>query len=30
MTGGRLVLTMSNKPAHWGEQNVPPSTPVSR
>jgi predicted alpha-1,2-mannosidase len=28
--GGRLVLFMSDKPAHWGEQNLPPSTPASR
>ena len=24
--GGRLVLTMSNKPAHWAEHDPPPST----
>ncbi len=29
MAGGRLVLTMSNKPGHWGEKNLPPSTPAN-
>jgi predicted alpha-1,2-mannosidase len=24
--GGRLVLTMSKTPGHWGERNLPPST----
>jgi predicted alpha-1,2-mannosidase len=28
--GGRLVLTMSSKPGHWGETDLPPSTPASR
>jgi len=27
VAGGRLVLTMSNVPEHWGERNLPPSTP---
>ena len=27
VNGGRLVLTMSPSPAHWGEKNPPPSTP---
>ena len=27
VAGGRLVLTMSNVPAHWGERNLPLSTP---
>jgi predicted alpha-1,2-mannosidase len=28
--GGRLVLTMSKTPGHWGEQNLPPSTAPDR
>jgi putative alpha-1,2-mannosidase len=24
--GGRLLLTMSNTPAHWAERNLPPSS----
>jgi predicted alpha-1,2-mannosidase len=28
--GGRLVLTMSKTPGHWGERNLPPSTPADR
>jgi predicted alpha-1,2-mannosidase len=28
--GGRLVLTMSGTPSHWGERNLPPSTSASR
>lgn len=28
MAGGRLLLTMSGKPGHWGEKNLPPSTPA--
>jgi predicted alpha-1,2-mannosidase len=30
IAGGRLVLTMSNTPGHWAEQDLPPSTPASR
>lgn len=26
-SGGRLILTMSHTPGHWGESNSPPSTP---
>ena len=26
--GGRLILTMSNAPAHWAEHDLPPSTPA--
>jgi putative alpha-1,2-mannosidase len=26
--GGRLVLTMSKTPGHWGEHDLPPSTPA--
>ena len=26
VSGGRLVLTMSGTPGHWGERNLPPST----
>ena len=28
--GGRLVLTMSKTPGHWGQRNLPPSTPADR
>jgi predicted alpha-1,2-mannosidase len=28
--GGRLVLAMSKTPTHWGEHDLPPSTPASR
>jgi predicted alpha-1,2-mannosidase len=28
--GGRLVLSMSAKPGHWGEHDLPPSTPAPR
>ena len=28
--GGRLVLVMSNAPGHWGQTDLPPSTPASR
>jgi predicted alpha-1,2-mannosidase len=28
--GGRLVLTMSSTPGHWGQSDLPPSTPASR
>jgi putative alpha-1,2-mannosidase len=28
--GGRLALTMSNVSGHWGERNLPPSTPSVR
>jgi hypothetical protein len=27
--GGRLVLTMSKTPGHWGERDLPPSTGAS-
>jgi putative alpha-1,2-mannosidase len=27
VAGGRLTLTMSNVAGHWGERNLPPSTP---
>jgi predicted alpha-1,2-mannosidase len=30
VSGGRLVLTMSKMPGHWGERNLPPSTSASR
>lgn len=30
IAGGRLVLTMSAKPGHWGEDDLPPSTPAPR
>jgi putative alpha-1,2-mannosidase len=30
VAGGRLVLTMSNTPAHWAERDLPPSTPAPR
>ena len=28
--GGRLVLTMSKTPGHWGKRNLPPSTAADR
>ena len=28
VSGGRLVLTMSKMPGHWGERDLPPSTPA--
>ncbi len=28
--GGRLVLTMSPAPAHWAENDLPPSTPAAQ
>jgi predicted alpha-1,2-mannosidase len=30
VSGGRLVLVIGNKPAHWAEHNLAPSTPASR
>jgi predicted alpha-1,2-mannosidase len=30
VTGGRLVLTMSRTPGHWGEHDLPPSTPAEK
>jgi len=30
VSGGRLVLTMSGTPGHWGERNLPPSTSANR
>jgi putative alpha-1,2-mannosidase len=30
VAGGKLVLTMSNAPAHWGEHNLPPPADATR